>query len=96
MKKSEAIARLQKYININAGSLQVPEQILNFVEGLGMLPPKNMNKYNPVPSVTPTGNLDYSFINEWEPETKTDVSELVKADLGENAGRDFKKNLFED
>lgn len=43
--------------------------ILNIIEKEGMLPPKNPNKYDRVPTVTPTGNHDYSFIREWEPES---------------------------
>lgn len=39
MKRSEALKRIQTYLDVNAGHLEVPEQILNFVEGLGMQPP---------------------------------------------------------
>jgi hypothetical protein len=63
MKKSEAIKRLQDYIDINAGSLEVPEQILNFVEGLGMIPPfsDKIFQRNARIHIDPSGR-------EWEPE----------------------------
>lgn len=43
-------------------------RILDELEKVGMLPPKNFNKYDPAPTITLTGNLDYSYIREWEPE----------------------------
>lgn len=46
----------------------IARQILDMVEEKGMQPPKNHNKYDPVPTVTPTGHHDYSFIREWEEE----------------------------
>lgn len=44
---------------------------LNKIEKVGMLPPPNPNKYDTVPTVTPTGNHDYSFKREWEPEDES-------------------------
>lgn len=72
MKRSEMI---QKLMNIDFEWWSIEDEqdlnrymdeILNLIEKEGMLPPKNPNKYDPVPTVTPTGNHDYSFIREWE------------------------------
>lgn len=44
------------------------EQILSTVEELGMLPPPIEGVYDNIPTVTPTGNLDYGWKRGWEPE----------------------------
>lgn len=74
MKKSEAIKKLQDYIDHNAGFL-VPEQFLNFAEGLGMLPPHGLTsnyaeangEYGIVFSHPETPYIKY--FHSWEPES---------------------------
>lgn len=48
-----------------------PEDAERMLEALlkaGMLPPKMEGVYDPVPTVTPTGNLDYGWARGWEQE----------------------------
>lgn len=71
MKRSEMINKIAEIISevtYPEIALKRAKRILNMMESEGVLPPKNLNKYDPVPTVTPTGNHDYSFIREWEPE----------------------------
>lgn len=90
MKRSKMIETIEKAIilfgntpDTNALALF----ILTFQEDLGMLPPKNLHKYNPVPFVTPTGNLDYSYINEWESEDDKHLcpKHMIELKVGESA-----------
>jgi hypothetical protein len=71
MKRSEARYRIHGILlNINRtySVMDQAEEVLRTLEELGMLPPEVRGKYGHVPSVTPTGNLDYSWIREWEKE----------------------------
>ena len=47
---------------------EMADSILLKIELEGMLPPKMFGVYDNVPTVTPTGNLDYGFKRGWEPE----------------------------
>lgn len=71
MKRSKMIETIEKAITLfgntpDANALAL--FILTFQEELGMLPPKNPGVYDTVPTITPTGNLDYSFKHGWEEE----------------------------
>lgn len=77
MKRSEMIKILSRalicpHVIISEGveDCFVPKAkyILDLIEKSDMLPPPNPNEYSMIPTVTPTGNLDYSFKREWEPE----------------------------
>lgn len=48
--------------------LRVMDRILFNIERAGILPPAIRGVYDSTPTVTPTGNLDYSFKRGWEPE----------------------------
>jgi hypothetical protein len=70
------LLRLERYYSIRHVMVEfnyiTPKEfmdgVLEIVEELGMLPPPNPNNYDLVPTVTPMGNLDYSFKREWEKE----------------------------
>lgn len=47
---------------------QMYSAILKHLEDAGMLPPPAQGIYGTVPTITPTGNLDYSYIRKWEQE----------------------------
>ena len=44
------------------------EEMLSYMESLGILPPMVEGEYDTVPTVTPTGNYDYSWVRKWEKE----------------------------
>lgn len=50
------------------GHLNDANTALITIEKVGMLPPPIPGVYDNVPSLTPTGNLDYSFKRGWEEE----------------------------
>ena len=73
MKKSEAIRILSNIIALHTKSIiwtdaGLAADILRKIEEIDMLPPPYSGKYDTVPTVTPTGNLNYSWIREWESE----------------------------
>ena len=72
MKRSEAInliANFVYHLNVDYRECDiVANKLLTKLEDAGMIPPPVQGKYDPVPTVTPTGNHDYSLIREWEPE----------------------------
>ena len=47
---------------------ELAESILDRLESENMLPPPNFGVYDSVPTVTPTGNHDYSYKREWTKE----------------------------
>lgn len=78
MKRSEMIKKVAEMFEEHSNNQQykgyshkgLAETFLDIVEDLGMLPPTT-NYYNTVltpPTVTPTGELDYSFHRGWEKE----------------------------
>lgn len=67
MKRSDMVDLIHNYYWDNYPDFEASD-IVTIIEEAGMLPPKNPNKYDPVPTVTPTGHNDYSFIREWEEE----------------------------
>jgi hypothetical protein len=76
MKRSEILIKLQrfygiKHVMVEQGYIskdQFMDEVLQLVEELGMLPPPNPKEYDNVPTVTPTGNHEYSFKRSWEDE----------------------------
>jgi hypothetical protein len=62
MKRSQALAIINE--------LDDADQILTRLENIGMLPPPCPGVYDTVPTVTPTGNLNYSWKKQWEPENE--------------------------
>jgi hypothetical protein len=71
MKKREMIDLILEELESDdlTGKLRwVAEHILWICEDAGMLPPENPNKYDPVATITPTGQASYGFAREWEPE----------------------------
>lgn len=67
MKRSEAIEKLQQYLEINSCYQIHPEQILKFVENLGMLPPKSSDGLS-----DDFGNEIHGPLYEWESENNDD------------------------
>lgn len=43
-------------------------ELLDLIEKSGMLPPQMEGVYDPVPTVTPTGNHEYSWKRGWQKE----------------------------
>jgi len=76
MRRSEMVELLQetflRHMNCTEDCCGTDEKmysnILRELEDAGMMPPKVIGKYDMVPTVTPTGNHDFSWIREWEPE----------------------------
>lgn len=74
MKRSKMVKIIQmsieRYFDYSpyADNMKGAEFVLEQIEKCGMLPPTIVGEYDSVPTVTPTGNLDYSFKREWEPE----------------------------
>jgi hypothetical protein len=64
MKRSEALNLIWEAIN----ELEDADHILKRLEDAGMLPPPCPGIYDTVPTVTMTGNLDYGWKRQWEPE----------------------------
>lgn len=92
MKRSEAriiIAKIirQDDMDPNFGQLKLAEKILDAMDEIGMLPP-----------TIPITQYPFLADHKWEPETNFQEikDKLVKVDFGPHAGRDLKKNLFED
>lgn len=48
--------------------LEDANRVLTAMEEAGILPPTISGVYDPVPTVTPTGNLDYNYKRGWEAE----------------------------
>lgn len=68
MRKTEALAKIKEYLEINAGQL-VPEQILAIVENLGMKPPSvDELKRQAIVDVYYAG---YTF-NQWDEDFEKD------------------------
>jgi hypothetical protein len=65
MRRSEALNIIWDAIN----ELEDANFILTKLEEAGMTPPPRVGVYDTVPTVTPTGNLDYAWKREWEPES---------------------------
>lgn len=76
MKRSKIVVQMARYYNLKQtqleeGSMTPMEffsNVLSIAEDLGMIPPSNPNEYDLVPTVTPTGNFDYSYRHGWEVE----------------------------
>lgn len=76
MKRSEMLAIIEDYLEKfdMGGSLshltyaESSNVLLCRLEVEGMLPPEIDGKYSNVPTVTPTGNLDYGYERGWESE----------------------------
>lgn len=70
MKKSEAIKKIEWYINEQNSGNVVGEQILNLVEGIGMLPPTNPGHIKFIEKSVTGGRTEYEYfdVNVWEPE----------------------------
>ncbi len=67
MKRSEMIDKIMEVID-GDDSYPLAKSILKKIEELGMLPPVIPGEYDPVPTVTPTGNHEYSWKRGWEVE----------------------------
>lgn len=82
MKRSEMLARIavalcdndtNEWLHGEGKDLSYDDMAriaLKVVEQNGMLAPKIEGVYDSVPTVTPTGNLDYSWKRDWEDEKK--------------------------
>lgn len=76
MKRSEFIKKAAEMFEEHSNNQQykgyshegLAETFLKIVEELGMLAPKIEGVYDSVPTVTPTGNFDYSWKRGWENE----------------------------
>lgn len=71
MKRSEMIYHIKYYLYGNSQYSEhndMAEGLLNEIERQGMLPPTIQGVYDTVPTVTPTGNLDYGWKRGWENE----------------------------
>jgi hypothetical protein len=73
MKRSEIVELIAEYMSVldccYAGDKhKAAHDLLVSLEDWGMLPPLNSKQYDNVPTVTPTGNYDYSFKRSWEDE----------------------------
>jgi hypothetical protein len=72
MKYTEAVALIEETFEMQGTGVTMRTKdaacILDALINAGMLPPVDPNEYDLVPTVTPTGNLDYSFKRGWEPE----------------------------
>ena len=82
MKRSEFIKKVAEMMEDHSNNQQykgyshegLAEVFLDIAEELGMKPnfiikdKDGYGVYDPVPTVTPTGNLDYSFKRGWENE----------------------------
>lgn len=75
MKRSEMIKKVRQAVNEARGvfddphiSIEEADVVLSKLEQAGMNPPPIQGVYDTVPTVTPTGNLNYGFKREWEPE----------------------------
>jgi len=84
MKRSEMVSIIWDAIN----ELEDADYILQVIEKAGMLPPPIFGVYDNVPTVTPTGNLDYSFKRGWEPEDKVFLNDLTYEEWRDNNGDD--------
>lgn len=58
---------IKEWLNNNSGQPN-PDDLLSTLEECGMLPPKVVGEYDLVPTVTPTGNYDHSWVRKWESE----------------------------
>lgn len=70
MKRSAAIGEIESVI-YDTRLLSMNSQakaILSKLECIGILPPPIVGVYDTVPTVTLTGNLDYSYKRAWEAE----------------------------
>lgn len=73
MKRSEAVLAIMECL-VEPHSEDVEKEadyILKKLEKFGMLPPEIEGVYSNIPTVTPTGHLDYSYKRGWEPEDET-------------------------
>lgn len=61
MKRTEAIKKVQEYLDINSGSLNA-EQLVAFIESIGMAPPEIETEFYD------RANCDYHKVHEWETE----------------------------
>lgn len=70
MKRSEMVRAIERVLaDVRMESSQSrADRVLKIIEYKGMLPPVMEGIYDPVPTVTPTGNLDYGWKRGWEPE----------------------------
>ena len=84
MKRSEMVNLIWDAIN----ELEDGDYILQVIEKAGMLPPPIFGTYDNVPTVTPTGHLDYSFKRAWEPEDKVFLNDLTYEEWKDNHGDD--------
>lgn len=64
MKRSDMLRIIWEAIN----ELEDADHILTKIEKAGMIPPPCPGIYDLVPTVTPTGNLDYGWKRDWEKE----------------------------
>ena len=74
MKRSEVLKLIEGLFNLaTEPNNEFPndvhaENLLCNLEEIGMLPPKMIGIYDSVPTVTPTGNHEYSYKRGWETE----------------------------
>lgn len=73
MKRSEMVELIAKTmedcLDGDNGSWELDaEKVLKAMEDAGMQPPIVHGLYDTVPTLTPTGNLEYSYKREWEQE----------------------------
>lgn len=106
MKRSDILTLIMKSVTgLVPNDAAVAEWILSDLEEAGMLPPTytlNTLQHPEIRSYDIDGKAD------WEPETFLPIgnqtplgpvtlkNRLIRVDLGENASRNYKNNLFED